>query len=257
MPPETTSDADTARDAGKGQGDLDGGSGSLSYPWAVAVGSPPGEEPQTRRGGMMLRRRHPEGDRGPVHPSEPGITETLGPEMTVVGRGAQVEGTLVSAESIRIDGQAKGKIAARCDVILSSHSHVEADIRAQNVVSGGTLKGNITAGTRTELIQGGRVEGTIRSKVLVVREGALFSGQASIDLEDALGEADGSAFPEDELRTGYEESVRRAAEWYRSSLYGPKAEPGHNGAQKPDAAGMSEPDETMRIGATEAVPSPG
>jgi cytoskeletal protein CcmA (bactofilin family) len=204
---------------------------------------------------MMLRRRHPEDGRGPVQASEPGINETLGPEMTVVGRGAQVEGTLVSAESIRIDGQAKGKIAARGDVVLSSHSHVEADIRAQNVVSGGTLRGNITAGTRTELTQGGRVEGTIRSKVLVVREGALFSGQASIDLEDAPGEADGSAFPEDELLMSYEESVRRAAEWYRSSLLGRKAEPDHSGAQEPDAPGMSELDVTTPIGAIEATSS--
>jgi len=202
----------------------------------------------------MFRRRHPEGGRGPVQPSEPGIYETLGPEMTVVGRGAQREGTLVSAESIRIDGQAKGKIAARGDVIVSSHSHVEADIQAQNVVIGGTLKGDITARTRTELAQGGRVEGKIRSKVLVVREGALFSGQASIDLEDAPGEADGSAYPEDELLMGYEEAVRRAAEWYRSRLFGPDAEPDHGSSKAPDAAGISEPDETMPDLGDEAAP---
>lgn len=204
----------------------------------------------------MFRRRNPEDGQGPVQSSEPGIKETLGPEMTVVGRGARVEGTLVSTESIRIDGQVKGKIAARCDVILSSNSHVEADIRAQNVVSGGTLKGNITARTRTEVAKGGRVEGTIRSKELVVSEGALFNGQADIDLEDAPGEADASAFPEDELRMGYEEAARRAADWYRSSFYGPKAEPDHNGAQEPDATGMSEPDETTPIGATQAAASP-
>ena len=168
----------------------------------------------------MLRRRDHDGGRDQEQPSEPGIKETLGPEMTVVGRGTQVEGTLVSAESIRIDGQAKGKIAARGDVILSSASHVEADIRAQNVVSGGTLKGTITARTKAELAQGGRVEGTIRSKVLVVGEGALFSGQASIDAEEGPGEAEGSAFPEDELRTEYEEATRRAADWYRASLAG-------------------------------------
>ena len=103
-------------------------------------------------GDDILRRRRS----GPVERTWD--QETLGPEMTVVGRGAKVEGTLVSTESIRIDGQVKGKIAARCDVILSSHSHVEADIRAQNVLSGGTLKGTITARTRTEVAQGGRVE---------------------------------------------------------------------------------------------------
>jgi cytoskeletal protein CcmA (bactofilin family) len=194
----------------------------------------------------MFRRRHPEDGDGSVQPGEPGIKETLGPEMTVVGRGARVEGTLVSTESIRIDGQVKGKIAARCDVILSSNSDVEADIRAQ---------GNITARTRTEVAQGGRVEGKIRSKELVVSEGGLFSGQASIDLEDAPGEPDGPAFPEDELRTSYEESVRRAAEWYKSSL-GPKADPDRNGAHGADAPGMSEPEETAPIGATQAAPSP-
>jgi cytoskeletal protein CcmA (bactofilin family) len=200
----------------------------------------------------MSRRGRRQGGRGPVEPTEPGIKEALGPEMTIVGRGAQVEGTLVSTESIRIDGQAKGKIAARCDVILSSHSHVEADIQAENVVTGGKLKGSITARTMTE-VEGGRVDGTIRSKALVVREGALFSGQARIDLQDAPGEADEFAYQEDELRMGYDESVRRAAEWYKSTLYGPKAETDRNGALEPDATGTSESDATP-IGATEAGP---
>jgi cytoskeletal protein CcmA (bactofilin family) len=168
----------------------------------------------------MLRRRRNDGDQGELQPGEPGINEALGPEMTVLGRGAQLEGSLVSIESIRIDGQAKGKIAARGDVILSSHSHVEADIHAQNVVSGGTLKGDITARTKTELAQGGCMEGNIRSKVLVMSEGALFSGLATIDLEDDPAGAVGSAYPEDELWTGYEEAVRRAADWYRASLAG-------------------------------------
>jgi cytoskeletal protein CcmA (bactofilin family) len=162
--------------------------------------------------------------------------------MTVVGRGARLEGTLVSAESIRIDGQAKGRIAARGDVILSSDSHVEADIQAQNVVTGGTLKGSITARTMTE-VEGGRVDGTIRSKALVVREGALFSGQASIDLQDAPGQADGFAYQEDELQMGYDESVRRAAEWYRSTLFGSTAESGLDGVKDSDAAGISAPEE--------------
>jgi cytoskeletal protein CcmA (bactofilin family) len=168
----------------------------------------------------MLRRREHDGGRDQDHPTESGFSETLGPESTVLARGARMEGTLVSAESIRVDGEAQGKIAARGDVILSSHSHVEADIRAQNVVSGGTLKGNITSRSKTELAQGGRVEGTIRAKVLVVGEGAQFSGHANIDVDEGPDEADGSAFPEDELRTDYEEAARRAADWYRASLAG-------------------------------------
>src|SRR4029450_11981027 len=123
MPPETSSDADCGK--------------------------------RRRGGAKMSRRGRRQGGRGPDEPSEAGIKETLGPEMTVVGRGARLEGTLVSTESIRIDGKAKGKIAARVDVILSSDSHVEADIQAQNVVAGGTLKGTITARTMTGGAGGG------------------------------------------------------------------------------------------------------
>jgi hypothetical protein len=105
-------------------------------------------------------------------------------------------------------------------------------------VTGGTLKGDITARTKTEVAEGGRVEGTIRSKALIVSEGALFFGQATIDLEDA----EGSAYQGDELQLGYDESVRRAAEWYKSTLYGPTAEQDQGGVRNPDAA-VSEPDE--------------
>jgi cytoskeletal protein CcmA (bactofilin family) len=173
----------------------------------------------------MLRRRDPHDGQDPDEPDEPGIKETLGPEMTVVGRGTQLEGTLLSAESIRIDGEARGTIAARGDVILSSHSQVEADIRAENVVMGGALKGNIRARTRTELASSGRLEGKIQSKLLVVREGAKFSGQSSVDLEELPREAGGSAYPEDELRNAYEDATRRAADWYRARLDRPTAKP--------------------------------
>jgi cytoskeletal protein CcmA (bactofilin family) len=193
----------------------------------------------------MPRRGRRQVGRGPDEPGEPGFKETLGPEMTVLGRGAQLEGTLVSTESIRIDGQAKGRIAARGDVILSPNSHVEADIQAQNVVTGGTLKGSITARTMTEVTDGGLVEGTIRSKALVVREGALFSGQASIDLQDAPGEAERLAYEGDELQMGYDESVRRAAEWYRSTLYGLTADADHARVKAPDASDSSVPDEIV------------
>ena len=58
-------------------------------------------------------------------------------EVTIVGAGARLEGTVVSAGSLRIDGQVKGQINADGDVTLSPSSQVEADIRAQNVSIGG------------------------------------------------------------------------------------------------------------------------
>jgi cytoskeletal protein CcmA (bactofilin family) len=164
--------------------------------------------------GMMLKRRHPDGDGGAMGPSEAPITDALGGQMTVVGRDTGVEGTLESDESIRIDGRAKGRITARGDVILSSNSDVEADIRAQSVVMGGTLKGTITARAKTEVTRGGRLQGRVRSTVLIVREGAVFSGESNVGSEAS----DAAGFAEDELQTAYDDATRQAAEWYRSRL---------------------------------------
>jgi cytoskeletal protein CcmA (bactofilin family) len=84
-------------------------------------------------------------------------------EVTVVGQGARLEGTIVSAGSLRIDGQVKGQVNADGDVMLSPQSQVEADINAENVIVAGRFKGNIT------------------SKSLVVQEGGIFSGQSNME----------------------------------------------------------------------------
>ncbi|HEX9312969.1 MAG TPA: polymer-forming cytoskeletal protein [Actinomycetota bacterium] len=102
-------------------------------------------------------------------------------EVTVVGQGARLEGTIVSAGSLRIDGQVKGQINADGDVMLSPQSQVDADIRADNVVVAGRFKGNIVVKAKAELARGGRVDGNITSKSLIVQEGGIFCGQSNMD----------------------------------------------------------------------------
>ncbi len=102
-------------------------------------------------------------------------------EVTIVGAGARLEGNVVSAGSLRIDGQVKGQINADGDVSLSPQSQVEADIRAENVNVGGRFKGNIIVKNKAQLARGGRIDGNITSKTLVVEEGGIFHGQSIMD----------------------------------------------------------------------------
>lgn len=102
-------------------------------------------------------------------------------EVTIVGAGARLEGNVVSAGSLRIDGQVKGQINAEGDVALSPQSQVEADIRAQNVSVAGAFKGNIIVKGKAHLARGGRVDGNITSKSLVIEEGGIFHGQSIMD----------------------------------------------------------------------------
>ncbi|HXF35607.1 MAG TPA: polymer-forming cytoskeletal protein [Actinomycetota bacterium] len=106
-------------------------------------------------------------------------------EVTVVGQGARLEGTIVSAGSLRIDGQVKGQINAEGDVTLTPQSQVEADIRANNVSVAGRFRGSIVVKGRAHLARGGRVDGDITSKSLVVEEGAIFHGQSVMDQQAA------------------------------------------------------------------------
>ena len=108
-------------------------------------------------------------------------------EVTVVGTGARLEGNVVSAGSLRIDGQVKGQINADGDVVLSPQSQVEADIRSQNVSVAGRFKGNIVVKGKAHLARGGRVDVNITSKTLVVEEGGVFHGQSIMDATAASG----------------------------------------------------------------------
>ena len=102
-------------------------------------------------------------------------------EVTIIGATAKLEGNVVSAGSLRIDGQVKGQINADGDVALSPQCQVEADIRAQNVSVAGRFKGNILVKGKAHLARGGRIEGNITSKVLVIEEGGTFHGQSIMD----------------------------------------------------------------------------
>lgn len=132
---------------------------------------------------MIWRREDADPGEVPPAPETGGrrMAEKQGGEVTVVGKGAKLEGTVVSAGSLRIDGQVKGQVNAEGDVTLSPQSQVEADIRAQNVSVAGRFKGSIVVKGRAEIAGGGRVEGDITSKTLVIEEGAVFQGQSIMD----------------------------------------------------------------------------
>jgi cytoskeletal protein CcmA (bactofilin family) len=146
-------------------------------------------------------------------------------EVTVVGQGARLEGTLVSAGSLRIDGQVKGKIKAEGDVTLSGSSRVEADIEAQNVTVAGEFTGAIVAKSRAELASGGRVNGDVTSKTLVVAEGAVFSGQS------IMGNAGGGG------GGGASAGGRPAASSNRGSTEADAGDAGASSAAEPATAG--------------------
>ena len=130
----------------------------------------------------MFRRGEADERQDGIDPTEiRGNGSGRGSDVTVIGKGARFEGTLVAVGSLRVDGHVKGKIAAEGDVVLTGTSQVEADVVAQNVTIAGAFTGNVIARERAEIARGGRVDGNVTSKTFVVAEGARFSGQSVMD----------------------------------------------------------------------------
>ena len=146
----------------------------------------------------MIRRRedvegHGAGGGSGHDRSEAGMADNG--EVTIVGAGAKLEGNVVSAGNLRIDGQVKGQINAEGDVALSPQSQVEADIRAQNVSIAGRFKGSIQVKGKAHLARGGRIDGNITSKTLVVEDGGIFQGQSIMDQQPAQAPPQKAAAP--------------------------------------------------------------
>src|SRR5439155_2313747 len=72
-------------------------------------------------------------------------------DVSVVGRGAHVEGSLVSTGSLWIAGRMTGEISVEGQVTVAPDSEVEADIKAGSINLAGRVNGNLTAPGSVEL----------------------------------------------------------------------------------------------------------
>jgi len=98
--------------------------------------------------------------------------------LTMVGEGAVFEGVLNVPHSIRIDGTLKGKLETSETVTIGATGVVEADIAARNAIVGGLVIGNVTISERVELEAHASLTGDLKTKTLVINEGATFKGKS-------------------------------------------------------------------------------
>jgi cytoskeletal protein CcmA (bactofilin family) len=99
---------------------------------------------------------------------------------TVIGTGTVIEGILKVYHDIRVDGIIKGKIYIEGDLIVGNSGSIEADIEVVSTKIAGKILGNLSAKERIELEENASVVGDIKTKDLIINEGAVFHGNCSM-----------------------------------------------------------------------------
>ena len=99
----------------------------------------------------------------------------------LIGAGTTVEGNIIFAGGLRVDGRVRGDVIAAegktGTLVLSEQAQIEGEIRVSHVVINGTVVGPIHAGEYLELQSKGNVTGDVYYKTLEIQLGAVVQGR--------------------------------------------------------------------------------
>ena len=98
----------------------------------------------------------------------------------LLGHGAEFEGKLTFAGTVRMDAKFKGSIVTDDVLVVGEHATVEADITCGTVTVYGEVIGNIKAKVAVELHPPARVRGDIETPSLSIEKGVVFQGHSSM-----------------------------------------------------------------------------
>ena len=106
-----------------------------------------------------------------------------------ISRGVEVSGDVRFAGMLQVEGRVSGKLISESGtLVIEETGEVNADVEVGVCVIRGALHGNLNIGSRVEVSKTGRIQGDIRSPVLIVEEGALLMGSVLMGGEFAAAQ---------------------------------------------------------------------
>ncbi|MEI6385523.1 MAG: polymer-forming cytoskeletal protein [Spirochaetota bacterium] len=99
---------------------------------------------------------------------------------TLVGAGSALEGDLDVDGMIRVDGDLRGSIRATGRVVVGATGRIDASIRAQSVIVGGIVRGDLYVTDRARLLSGAVVLGNIFAPRFEAEDGATIHGAVEV-----------------------------------------------------------------------------
>ena len=99
-------------------------------------------------------------------------------------------GELSGEGDFHILGKFEGEITVSGRVVVGEGALVDANITAATIVIGGTVRGNLSATSRVEILPSGVLTGTLRTGSLAAADGASVKGEVWIERAGQAGPSD-------------------------------------------------------------------
>ncbi len=99
---------------------------------------------------------------------------------TIIGKDSTITGTIEVKGPLRIDGRINGKVNCEDTVTIGSGGDIEAEVNCRNASVSGKITGNIIATEKVELQAKAEISGDIKTKSLVIEQGAVFCGSCNM-----------------------------------------------------------------------------
>jgi cytoskeletal protein CcmA (bactofilin family) len=100
---------------------------------------------------------------------------------SLIGAGTVVQGNVMFAGGLRIDGAVDGKVAtadnAQGTLVISEHARIDGEVKVSHIVINGSVSGPVTANDYLELQAKARVNGDVVYRTLEMHVGAIVQGK--------------------------------------------------------------------------------
>jgi len=103
---------------------------------------------------------------------------------SVLAAGLTIEGKIEGSGNVRVAGSFKGDVHVQGNLTIEQGAKITGSVRANTVIVGGELEGNIDAATRVELLQTGVLNGDLKAGSLTVAAGSRMRGRAEFGWEE-------------------------------------------------------------------------
>lgn len=98
-------------------------------------------------------------------------------ELSLIAKHVTFKGNLNGAGDLKIDGKIEGDIILEGNLFLTEDAQIKGNIQVNNFQCNGIVEGNILVKEKFTIGSKSKINGDIKTKILIIEEGAELNGK--------------------------------------------------------------------------------